>query len=260
MSLPPVVFIHGMWSNPMVWDFYRPRFEEAGFETHSPVLRHHDGPPGRPPPPELGALSLKAYAADLKAFIDTLPQKPVLVGHSMGGLLSQKLAAMGAARAAVLLTPAAPAGIWTVTPSVFVIFFRVMARWGFWRKPTFPSYRIVRWGILQEISEAEARLVYDEMMWESGRATSEIAYALFDPGRAAKVPPEAVTCPVLVVAGGRDRITPASVCRKVARRYGALADYAEYPAHAHWVLGEPGWERIADDCIAWIKGRLEGAT
>ena len=48
ISLPPIVFIHGMWSKPEVWDFYRPRFEAAGFVTHSPVLRYHDGPPGGP--------------------------------------------------------------------------------------------------------------------------------------------------------------------------------------------------------------------
>lgn len=257
MSLPPIVFIHGMWSKPMVWEFYRPRFEAAGFETHAPALRFHDGPPGGPAPEGLGALSLKAYVSDLSDFITSLPEKPVLVGHSMGGLLSQILASRGLARAAVLLTPAAPAGILTVTPSVFVIFFRQMARWGFWRKATFPSYRIVRWGILHEISEDEARLVYDEMMWESGRATAEIAYSWLDPGKASRVPAESVTCPLLLIAGGRDRITPASVCRKVARRYGALCEYEEYLQHAHWVLGEPGWEQIADRCIEWIKAKTE---
>ena len=256
MSLPPIVFIHGMWSKPEVWDFYRPRFEAAGFKTHSPALRLHDGPPGEPAPPELGSLSLKAYVEDLSAFIDSLSSKPVLVGHSMGGLLSQILASKGRARAAVLLTPAAPRGILTITPSVFVIFLRMMARWGFWRKPTFPSYRIVRWGILHEITDEEARLVYGEMMWESGRATAEIAYSLLDPGRAAHVPHEKVTCPLLVVAGTKDRITPASVCRKIARRYGDLAEFAEYPHHAHWVLGEPGWEVIADHCIGWIKEKI----
>lgn len=256
MRLPPIVFIHGMWSTPEVWDFYRPLFEAAGFETHSPVLRHHDGPPGGPAPEGLGGLSLKAYVDDLLAFINTLPSTPVLVGHSMGGLLSQILAAKGAARAAVLLTPAAPAGILTITPSVFVIFFRLMARWGFWRKATFPSYRIVRWGILHEISEGDARLVYDEMMWESGRATAEIAFAFLDPHKAAHVPPGDITCPLLVAAGGKDRITPASVCKKIARRYGARADYVEYPDHAHWVLGEPGWETVAQDCINWIKDKV----
>lgn len=253
MSLPPIVFIHGMWSKPEVWDFYRPEFEAAGFETHSPVLRFHDGPPGNRPPDGLGSLSLKTYVSDLLEFIGTLPEKPVLVGHSMGGLLSQILASRGVARAAVLLTPAAPAGILTITPSVFVIFFKMMARWGFWRKPTFPSYRIVRWGILHEISEEDAKLVYDEMMWESGRATSEIAYSFLDPGRASHVPAGQVTCPLLIIAGARDRITPASVCRKIAKRYGKRADYIEYPQHAHWVLGEPGWEKIAAKCITWIK-------
>jgi pimeloyl-ACP methyl ester carboxylesterase len=60
-----------------------------------------------------------------------------------------------------------------------------------------------------------------------------------------------VTQPTLVVGAAEDRITPVSIVRRVARRY-PQATYREFPAHAHWVLGEPGWEQIATFCAEWL--------
>ena len=251
--LPPVIFIHGMWCNHEAWYNFQPAFERAGFRTYAPVLRHHDMEPGTVPPAALGATSLRDYVNDLMTFIDTLGEKPVLVGHSMGGLLAQILAARGIAKAAVLLAPAAPAGIFAIRPGTIRIFAPLMLRWGFWRKPTFPSYRGVRWGVLSEMREIEARVLYSLMVAESGRATAEIAFWFFDRQKASAAPVKDVRCPLLVIAGSKDRITPAAICRKVAQRYGKWADYKEYTAHAHWLPGEPGWEDIAQTCIEWVK-------
>ena len=67
-----------------------------------------------------------------------------------------------------------------------------------------------------------------------------------------------VTCPVLVVAGTEDRITPASVVRKVADKYKAVSTYKEFPDHAHWVIGEPGWQEIAEHVSDWLNHVLSG--
>lgn len=58
-----------------------------------------------------------------------------------------------------------------------------------------------------------------------------------------------------MLAGGEDRITPARVVRKVARRYGPQTDYKEFPDHAHWLMAEPGWEQVANHVADWL-GRL----
>ncbi len=70
---------------------------------------------------------------------------------------------------------------------------------------------------------------------------------------ASKVDDSKVACPVLVVAGAQDHITPASVVRKVARKYKAVSTYKEFENHAHWVIGEPGWQEIADYIADWLK-------
>ncbi|GAB6269883.1 MAG: alpha/beta hydrolase [Smithella sp.] len=62
-----------------------------------------------------------------------------------------------------------------------------------------------------------------------------------------------VTCPVLVVAGSEDGITPASVVKKVAKKYKAVSTYKEFPNHSHWAIGEPGWQEIAQYVKDWLK-------
>ena len=128
------VFIHGMWGTPDVWRNWRSRLEARGWQTLAPALRHHDAPP-HAPPDALGVTSLLDYAADLERELRALPEKPVVIGHSMGGLIALLLCARGLARAGVLLTPAAPASVIAIRPSNFVAFARIQMKWGWWRKP-----------------------------------------------------------------------------------------------------------------------------
>lgn len=250
---PPLVLIHGMWATPSVWDNYKPVLEAAGYEVHTPALRHHDVDPKGPPPEALGTTSLTDYVDDLAALIETLPATPILIGHSMGGLLAQLLAARGLAAAAVLLTPAPPAGLPNFYPSVIAAFWPVLTTWKFWQKPHGRSFAHARRTVFVHLSEQQARELYDQGVWESGRAIAEIGLWYLDPKRAAKVPAEKVSCPLLVVAGRHDGITPPGLVRKIASRYGDRATYLELPNHAHWVLGEPGWQIVVEDILCWLK-------
>ena len=101
---------------------------------------------------------------------------------------------------------------------------------------------------VEEQKEAFSRFVY-----ESGRAAYEIGFWLFDSKGAAKVDEKKITCPVLVIAGAEDRITPASVVRKIADKYKATSTYKEFANHAHWVVGEPGWQEIAEYIYNWLN-------
>ena len=248
-----VIMIHGMWCTGKAWSNFRAFFEDAGYPVLAPTLRHHDGPPGAPPHPALGTTSLLDYAADLEALIRRLEAPPIVIGHSMGGLLAQILCGRGLARAGVFLTPAAPAGISALTPSVVRTFAPTLLTWGFWRKPTFPTFAQVAFAVYHRLGEEAQRAEYARLVPESGRATAEIAFWPFDRRQAASV--GAVKCPTLTVGARLDRITPASVVRKVARRYG---DYEEFPDNAHWVLGESGWRGVASRCVAWLADAAAG--
>ncbi|MDQ7785558.1 MAG: alpha/beta hydrolase, partial [Desulfomonilaceae bacterium] len=118
------------------------------------------------------------------------------------------------------------------------------------------SFAAARYSTLDLMSPEERREIYSKMVHESGRAAAEIGYWFLDRKHAARVDASKIAVPVLVVAGSRDRITPATVCRKVAQRYPGFSTYKEYPDHAHWVVGEPGWSEIARDIEHWLKASL----
>ena len=108
---PPILMIHGAFCGPWSLDGLKMKFQQAGYDVVVPCLRFHDA---AAPPVALGTTGLADYAADLEEEIAALDAPPILVGHSMGGLLAQILAARRPVRALVLLAPSAP---WGVPPS-----------------------------------------------------------------------------------------------------------------------------------------------
>jgi pimeloyl-ACP methyl ester carboxylesterase len=173
----------------------------------------------------------------------------------MGGLIALLLCARGLARAGVLLTPAPPASVIAIRPSNLVAFARIQMNWGWWRKP----HRATLSEALshtfnttdrRECSERHAGFVHD-----SGRALFEMALPWLDARKATTIDPRVVTVPLLFVAAEKDRLTPPGVVRRAAKYFAHVSDYVEYPGQGHWVVGQPGWERIADDTATWLDGK-----
>lgn len=249
------VFIHGMWATADVWRNWRSFLEGRGWQTLAPALRHHDAPP-LAPPAALGTTSLRDYAADLADALQGLPDKPVLIGHSMGGLLALMLCARGLARAGVLLTPAAPAGVFALRPSNLKAFARIETKWAWWRKPHRATLGEALSHTFNTTDRREGAELHAAFVHDSGRALFELGLPWLDGGKATTVDPRLVTVPLLFVAAGQDQLTPPGVVRRAAERFGHVADYVEYPGQGHWVLGQPGWERIAEDTAAWLDGKV----
>lgn len=247
-----IFFIHGMWGGAWQWANYRSIFEGQGYRCVATTLPYHDVDPHAAPDPCLGTIGLLDYAGALEAELRQLRTKPILIGHSMGGLLAQILAARGLAKAVVLLTPAAPSGIFAVAPSVIHAFWSIQMTWAFWRRPVRPTFGEASYAMLHLLTERERRAIYERFVYESGRAVFETGYWFLDVSGASRVDASKVACPVLVVAGGQDRITPAWAVRQVARKYGAVSTYREFSRHAHWIVGEPGWEEVAGNVADWL--------
>lgn len=247
-----IFMIHGMWGTAADWDDYRRFFEARGYRCIAPTLPYHDMDPDSAPDPRLGNASLLDYAGALEREIMQLGETPIVMGQSMGGLLAQMLAARRLAKSLVLLTPAAPAGIWSITPSVIRSFWSTQMSWGFWKKPMRQTFAKAAYSMMHLLPEKEQRENYAKFVYESGRVSCEIGYWFLDLRHAARVDSSKVTCPVLVIGATQDRITPASVVRRIAYKYRAVSTYKEFADHAHWVLGEPGWEEIAEYIAAWL--------
>jgi len=254
-----IVMIHGMWGGGWNWENYQKFFEGKGYHCLTPTLRFHDVDPKAPPHPQLGTTSLLDYAEDLEKEIGKLDTLPILMGHSMGGLLAQILGSRGLAKALVLLAPASPHGIMALKPSVIRSFWSGLTKWGFWRKPMRQTFAEAVYSTMHLLTAEEQKRLFDRYVYESGRAAYEIGFWFLDRKGAAKVDASRVTCPVLVIAGAQDRISPASVTRKVAEKYKAVSTYRELPNHAHWLIVEPSWQEITEYISDWLNQVLAKA-
>jgi pimeloyl-ACP methyl ester carboxylesterase len=246
----PILMLHGAFCGGWAFEEFRAPFEADGYTVHAPSLRWHEC--GTEPPFALGTTSLEEYAQDLSATIASFDAPPILIGHSLGGLLAQMLAARSEVRAIILLAPCAP---WGVMPStLFEMASANALLWtgDYWSRPIRPDYGIACANSIDKLPKSQRKKVFERFVPESGLATFEILHWALDMRRASHVPAAKITCPVLCLAGSDDRINPPSTVRRIAERYNGRAIFEELDGHSHWPIGEPGWEKIAARAIAWL--------
>jgi len=246
---PPVLMIHGGFCGPWAWDEFAARFRAAGYDVTAPALRFHNG---AKPASALATTSLLDYAADLEKQIAAMPGPPILIGHSMGGLLAQMVAARRKIAAAILLAPTAP---WGVPPSTL---FEIgtaqslMLRVGFWSMILEPDFNTAAAHSLDRFPEGQRKEIFEKFCPESGRATFEALHWGLDMRRASEVDIRKVTCPLLFLTGASDRICPPGTVQRAAALYDQHATFEIMPGMSHWLIGEPGWEAVCDRSLAWL--------
>jgi pimeloyl-ACP methyl ester carboxylesterase len=230
-----VVLIHGSWGRAELWASARAAFEERGYTAHTPALRHHDLPLHEGAM-KIASLSLRDYTDDVLVFVNSLDRPPLPIGHSMGGLLAQLVAARTRQAGLVAACPGPAAGILGGTPTSLRVTVPHLLRprpWTKpWRTPTFEQFR--RW-IANTQTEEIAREIHDGLVYESGRYVWELFLALPRLSKATVVDFAAVTAPVLAIGAECDRIVPANVARKTAARY-QHGTYVEIPRSDHMVF------------------------
>ena len=238
---PPILFIHGMWGGSWMWDNYLGVFAGRGYTCYALNLRGHHG---SKPVADIGRVPFADYVMDARGVIAALGH-PILVGHSMGGLLVQKLAELGTPPAVVALTPAAPRGIFPLCTLELARLSLKHLHEFLLSRPITPTFGEADALLFGRIPPGDRRQAFERLVPESGRMTFDIAV------KGVPVDARRVRSPMLVVAGREDRITPAKMVRKIARKYGA--EFRAFDAHAHMVLMEPGWELIAGEIANWLE-------
>jgi len=238
-SRPPLLFLHGAFVTHEDFAPWMAALAEHGWRCLAPARRGRLGIG----PAQARGLTTADYVEDTLEVIAAMGQTPILVGHSLGGLIAQKVAEAGKARALVLLAPA-PAAMLTAQavalPALLPMFPRILAG-----RPIIPSCTGCARIALNRIPEGERAGLHEKLVHESGKVYRELIFG------AIKVDPAKVTVPVFVAGGNEDRIVSQALLRFTARRYGASLKV--YPGHAHWLIGEPGWEAIVADLAAWLE-------
>jgi non-heme chloroperoxidase len=248
-----IVMLHGAFCAAWALEHMQPFFEAEGYRVVRPTLRYHDGPPGERAPQALGTTSLLDYVRDIEGEILNLPEAPIVIGHSMGGLLAQMLAARTKLRAIALYAPSAPWGVLPTTPWEIAAAQSLYMGGQFWNRPLKPKQWIAATHALDMLPAGQQDDVFSRFVPESGLATFETMHWGMDVRRASYVEAKRVQCPVLCVAGSLDRVNPAKTVASIAKRYRENARYSEYKGMSHWLIGENGWERIAEETRDWLK-------
>lgn len=250
--MPPLLLVHGMWGRPSTFATLRAELEAAGLRTSAPALPFHDVPPGAPAPPALASLRLAAYVEALAGEVAALGERPVLLGHSLGGLLVQLVAARVGAAGLILLAPAPSAQ--TLRPSLAQLrtLGRVTLGWGWWRRPTLIDAEAARWGVFNGVPEAEATAALAELTWDSGPVLAEIALPFLDRRRGSRVEYRRLTMPALVLFGLSDRIATAATARATARRLRGRVDYEEWADCGHWFFHDAIRPRLGERIAAFM--------
>jgi pimeloyl-ACP methyl ester carboxylesterase len=255
-----IVLNHGAWVTPSCWEPFRSFFQERGYECLAPAWPRKDRPIEaiRADPSPLARLGLAEIVTHCETVVRALPEPPILVGHSFGGLVVQILLDRGLGVCGVAIDPAPPRGVLALEPSVFRSLASVLLTWRGWRKVVRSSPANFRYAFVHTLSEAEARAAFDAHVTpETGRVFFEGALAMFSPRSPATVRfGNAGRAPRLIIAGGLDRIVPASVVRRNDRKYAktaATTDYREFPGRTHWIIDQDGWPEVAGFALEWIR-------
>lgn len=260
MSRAPIMMIHGYGCTGEVWEPMAAAFRQRGHRVETPTIRADERTHGRPPA-SLASRDLKTYVDDMEAEVRALAEacgeQPILFGHSMGGMISQKLAERGLGRAAVLLAPGSPAdarGKPSLAPAFTFLNIALAAN------PQTKAFKIWKtgfsWGVLNCVPADRHQALYAGAVYDSGRVLSDMAYPDRDPNRTVHIDESRIAIPILVCAGAKDRTTTIGDLRQVGVKYGRVGGtYREYPANAHWLIDEPGTDRIIADISAWLDER-----
>ena len=241
-----IVLVHGLWHGAWCWlDVFLPYLAAAGWTVHARDLPGHGARRGDGP---LRFLSIRTFVEDLAAFTATLPNPPILIGHSMGALVVQKYLERYPAAAGVLLAPAPPDGVWRATlrlarrqPCRFARSLLGLRVYPLVETPALAREQFFSPSILDDT--ARLHRYHAQLQDDSFRAFLDML--LLDLPR-----PAAVTAPVLVIGAGKDVIFPPSEVEATARAYGTVAKIIA--GMAHDMMLEPGWREVADEILTWL--------
>ena len=213
-----IVLIHGTWCSGNVWGQFATELENLGYTVHTPSLRYHDLP-YKEVEKKIGTVSLTDYVNDTVELIEKLDQPPIILGHSLGCLIAQLVAAKTPVKAMILLGPAPAAGIFAFYPTMILSFYKHFLRWGFWRKPM-PPYKHAFYNYCMNVQKLEDKHAeFKKLVPESGLVYFQMALPFLDKTKAAKVDFEKIKCPVLIVTGTKDKMTVSQIAYATARKY-----------------------------------------
>ena len=253
MKTQTIVFIHGMYMNPLCWEQWMDYFQSKGYKCLAPAWPGRDGPVEtlrkQHPDPQLGKLTLADVLTLFTNVISALPEKPILIGHSMGGLVVQLLLQRDLAAAGVAIDSAPPMGVLTTQWSFLKSNWPHITPFVSQQNPiemTFPRFQYT---FVNGMPLSEQRLAYDRYVVPESRRVPRDSLL-------AKIDFRQPHPPLLLIAGSADHLITASLNRTNYKRYKSSSSeiaLKEFAARTHFIVGQEGWEEVAGYIFDWLN-------
>ncbi len=242
----PLLFVHGKWHAAWCWaEHFLPYFADHGYTSYALSLRGHGGSEGRQ---RLRWTSIADYVADVAQVAGQMETPPAIIGHSMGGFITQKYLETHAAPAAALLTAIPPSGLW---PTLWLVFCRYP---GIVLK-TFATLRLfpINTPALAREALFSADMPEEKVIEYQTRLRDESFRACLDELGLNLVKAKRIRAPLLVIGAENDALVTPDMVRKTVRTYGTTA--VIFPNMAHDVMLEKNWQAVADRILEFLKER-----
>ena len=258
----PVVFVHGLWLHAESWNQWIAFFRENGYEA-SAANWPGDGlttEATRKNPDAVAGYGVAEIADFIAKQIAPLQKKPILIGHSFGGLLVQNLLGRDLAAAAIAIDPAPIKGVPELPFSALKASFPVLSNPFNLNRAVSLSAAQFRYAFTNAVPEQEASELYAAYaMPGPGRPLFQAATATFNPGAATKVnAANGTRGPLLLISGSDDHTVPPVLVKstlKVYRTSPAVTEFKEFSGRGHSLTIDHGWQEIAAYCLSWIQSK-----
>ncbi len=248
-----IVLIHGNFVNDKTWTEWKQYYEQKGYTVYAPANPGHEGNPTElraKVHPDLTKTGFIDVVTNISKLIDTLPEKPLIIGHSMAGMAVLKLIELGKAVAGANIDGAPPKNVFPP----FQTLKTVIPAFGFFssKKYFMGSREWYDYAFFNTITENEKMKAFEKFaVPESYKVSRELVLNSYS-NINFKKPHE----PILFIGGGSDHIFPPSLTQTIASRYKENAgriDLKIFDGKSHFICGEPGWESVADYIINWYE-------
>lgn len=252
-----IIFIHGMFETSKSWESWIPFFEQHGYRCLAPDWPLHADEPAALRagiPLGTGNLVLGDLLLTYERAIDSQSEPPILIGHSLGGLIVQVLVNRGKAEAGVAICPVAPNAMlsfdWHFLKSCVPILNPIMGD-----APQIMTPDLFHETFANTLTAEESRAAWERFAVHESRNVLRSAL-----GHDGHVDLKKAHAPLLLLSASEDHIIPASLVEKNADAYAkdsGVVGYHEFPGHGHFICGEPGWESVADFILGWIRNQQQ---
>jgi pimeloyl-ACP methyl ester carboxylesterase len=248
-----IVLIHGNFVNNNSWTEWKRYYEQKGYKVYAPPNPGHEGDPAElranvhPGLVKTGFIDIVNNIAQL---IDTLPERPFIIGHSMAGMAVMKLVEMGKAAAGVSIDGAPPKNVFPPFQTLKV----ALPAFGFFsfNKYFMGSRKWYDYAFFNTLPNAEKEKAFEKFaVPESYKVSRQLVLNSFS-----NIDFKKAHAPILFIGGGSDHIFPTSLTQGIAGRYkdtNSRVDVKIFEGKSHFICGEPGWEEVADYALDWYE-------